>query len=321
MREIQVSRPAATVATDRRSRRRVPAGRGGDARGRPPEPAGRPSGSGRDAGRRRGPGNARGNRLSSDAHGAGRHLPLARAGHGRDVPPVRVCRRGGRARRGARARRGHPARAVAALRRPGRAPRDAPESARASLRRRLPRRAPAFRSTSSPSSDGAKTPRDRRHVRWRRLVGRRVAAEAAGLRRRRPLHEELGGRRYRRILHIARGPGRRGLGRRRHRHRARGGQFRGRIPRARVRALSARVQRRPHAESRRALQQRNQVPRVSRPRPLARRRPHRDGPLRTRARGRRARRIAEGRRRDEGPELFPAPADAGAARARAVPAG
>ena len=97
------------------------------------------------------------------------------------------------------------------------------------------------RSISSRSCDGAQGPRDRRHVGRRRLVGRRVAAEAAGLRRRRPVHEELGGRRHRRILHVARGSGRRGVGRRRDRHRARGGQLRRRVSRARVRAFPARI--------------------------------------------------------------------------------
>ena len=43
------------------------------------------------------------------------------------------------------------------------------------------------------------------------------------------------------LLHVARGPGRRGVGRRRDRHRARSGQLRRRIPRARVRAVPARI--------------------------------------------------------------------------------
>ena len=83
--------------------------------------------------------------------------------------------------------------------------------------------------------------RRRRHVGWRGLVRRGVAAEAAGARRRRRLHEELGRRRHRRILHVARGPGRRGVGRRRARNRTRGGELRGGIPGARVRAFPARV--------------------------------------------------------------------------------
>ena len=123
----------------------------------------------------------------------------------------------------------------------------------------------------------------RRHVGRRRLVGRGVAAEAAGLRRRRRLHEELGRRRHRRVLHVARGPGRRRGGRRRHRHRPRGGELRRRVPRARVRAFPARVRGGPHAQPRRAVQQRDQVPRVPRSRARARRRPDRDRPLRARA--------------------------------------
>ena len=59
--------------------------------------------------------------------------------------------------------------------------------------------------------------------------------------------------------------------------------FARRVPRARVRAFPARVRGRPHAEPRRAVQQRDQVPRVPRPRARARRRPHRDRPLRARA--------------------------------------
>ena len=63
----------------------------------------------------------------------------------------------------------------------------------------------------------------------------------AGLRGRRPVHEELGGRRRRRVLLDAPGPGRRGGGGRRDRHRARGGQFRRRIQGPRVRRVPARI--------------------------------------------------------------------------------
>ena len=52
-----------------------------------------------------------------------------------------------------------------------------------------------------------------------------------------------------------------------------------------------------HAESRRPVQRRDQVPRVSRSRARARRRLHRDRPLRPGARSRRPASAAEGRRR------------------------
>ncbi len=149
-------------------------------------------------------------------------------------------------------------------------------------------------------------------------------AEAAGLRRRRRVHEELGGRRHRGILHVARRPGRRGGGRRRAGHRDRGGQLRHGIPRPRVRALPARVPRRTHAESGRAVQQRDQVQRVSRPCARAGRRPYRDRPLCAPAAGGgrpRPGRVVQGCGRDQGPELLPAPADPAAAGARAVSAG
>ena len=77
----------------------------------------------------------------------------------------------------------------------------------------------------------------RRHVGRSRLFGRRLAAQGAGLRGRRPVHEELGGRRHRRILHLPRGSDRRRVGRRPHRHRHRGGQLLRGVPRARVQQL------------------------------------------------------------------------------------
>ena len=108
-----------------------------------------------------------------------------------------------------------------------------------------------------------------------------------------------------------------------HRHRARGGQFRRRIPRARVRALPARVRGRPHAQSRRAVQQRDQVPRVPRSR-AARSAPTASPPAITRAcaaSGDAARvELLKAVDASQGPELFPASADAGAAGAGAVSA-
>ena len=226
---------------------------------------------------------------------ARRHLSLGGAGQRRDVHPLRVRRRRRGARAAAPARRGHPARALAVLRRDRRAPRPSTAARSSCAASTITAPACGGRSISSRSCDGTQAARDRRHVGRRRLVGRRVAAEAAGLRRRRPLHEELGGRRHRRILHVARGSGRRGGGRRRDRHRARGGQLRRRVSRARVRAFPARVRGGPHAESRRAVQQRDQVPRVPRPR-AARSAPTASRPATTRACAAtgRARRTAEG---------------------------
>ncbi len=76
---------------------------------------------------------------------------------------------------------------------------------------------------------------------------------------------------------------------------------------------------RPHAEPRRPVQCRDQVQGVSRPRDQAGRRPHRHRTLRAGPRARRQVRAAARRRSEQGPELLPAPAEPGAARAHAVP--
>ena len=157
MSEVDLPRPAVTVATDRRARRRVPAGRGGDARRRCGSTS-RPATS-RPARRWPRPPCAR--RWRKPAGASRRRAlvgiyrweaPDTGATFVRFAFAADVVAHEPRP----RARRRHRARAVAHLRRDRRAARDAPQPARAALRRRLSRRAPAGRSTSSRrSADGA----------------------------------------------------------------------------------------------------------------------------------------------------------------------
>ena len=87
-------------------------------------------------------------------------------------------------------------------------------------------------------------------------------------------------------------------------------------------AFLAEYEGRPHAESGRAVQRGDQVQGVPRPCDAARRRAHRDRALRAHPpRRRRPRRVAEGARRNQGPELLPASIDAGATREGDVSAG
>ena len=243
-----------------------------------------------------------------------------RNGDRRDVHSFCVRRRRGRARVAPHARSGHSAGAVASLRRPGRASRHAPESARAAVRRRLPRRAAA----PARSRDGNVMPRKARViVGMSGGVDSSVAAwllkqqgfDVVGLFMKNWEDDDTDEYCTSRadLVDAASVADVIGI-------ELEAVNFAARVPRAGVRAFPARIRRRTHAEPGRALQQRDQVPRV--PRSCARhgRRPHRDRPLRAGAPGRRGRRAAEGRRRDEGPELLPAPADAGATRAGAVSA-
>ena len=145
-----------------------------------------------------------------------------------------------------------------------------------------------------------------------------LLAEARRARGRRPLHEELGGRRRRRVLLDARGPGRRRGRRRRHRHRARGGELLRRVQGPRVRRVPARVRRRAARRTPTCCATPRSSSRPSSTTPCAWA-PRRSRPGTTRewvSEGRCS--PSEGKRRDQGPELFPASPDAGAALARDV---
>ena len=131
-------------------------------------------------------------------------------------------------------------------------------------------------------------PHHRRHVRRRRFVGGRAAAQAARPSRVRAVHEKLGRRRWRALLHRQARPGRRNQGVREDRHRTAHGQLRCRVLGRRVQRLPPGVRGRTHAESGRALQPGNQVQAVRPLRRSARRGSNRHRALRPHRHARRA---------------------------------
>lgn len=136
--------PACDGRRARRARRPLSRDRGRNLDGPAHQPAGRPSRGRRNAGRRRDPRNARGNRAPVHARRARRRLSRALRPprhRRRDLPALHVLRRGRRTGRGPRARRRHRPHAVDDGRRTARVQRASPLARRDALRRRLSRRA------------------------------------------------------------------------------------------------------------------------------------------------------------------------------------